>query len=138
MTVHLFRLSCAGTNLLGNVVKARNLGAGIQGNSGVADVTAKSNPCVSDYQLGILHGFTVNAGARVVSHRVGFLGGGSRSRKRVVATVVRQIEALTNTVVGSTLEPSLAICVVVTVTFTNLQKEVGERVGENGYFDHFM
>ena len=135
MTVHLFRLSCAGTNLLGNVVKARYLGAGIQGNSRVADVTAKSNPCVSDYQLGILHGFTVNAGARVVSHRVGFLGG---RWKRVVAAVVRQIEALTKAVVGSTLEPSLAICVVVTVTFTNLQKEVGERVGENGYFDHFM
>ena len=131
MTVHLFRLSCAGTNLLGNVVKARYLGAGIQGNSRVADVTAKSNPCVSDYQLGILHGFTVNAGARVVSFRVGFLGG-SCSRKRVVAAVVRQIEALTNTVVGSTLEPSLAICVVVTVTFINLQKRVGDRVGEKG------
>ena len=104
------------------------MGAGVQGNIWVANVTTKSNPCVSDYQLGILHGLAVND----VSHWVGLWGGGGGRGgggggrgsgggwKRVEAAVVRLIKAFPNTVVGSTLEPPLATCVAVAVALTQL------------------
>ena len=118
LTVYFFRLSCACATFLGNVFKARNLGAGVQGNSRVPNVTARSNPRVSDYQLNINHGFTVNAGAHDASHQAGFSGGGW---KRVVAAVVCLIEAFSDAVVGSTLELSFATCVGVAVTLAQLQ-----------------